>query len=135
MVRFWYCAKMRLDKGLSDEQIFQELGTAKEAAAVLNEQMKEYTYRKSPWRYLFLVPLLFGAWELIGNLWASLIYLMLPDPFLSVGEAATIGVIGGADGPTAIFITRPDWVPGMAAILMILIGVAGFYKLSRCKWK
>ena len=44
------------EAGMSDEAIYAELGTPKKAAADLNEQMKEFAYRKSPWRFLSAAP-------------------------------------------------------------------------------
>ena len=44
----------RREAGQTDEEIYAELGTPSKAAADLNEQMKDYAYRKSPWRFLFL---------------------------------------------------------------------------------
>ena len=44
----------RREAGQTDEEIYAELGTPAKAAADLNEQMKDYAYRKSPWRFLFL---------------------------------------------------------------------------------
>ena len=41
----------RLEAGESFAEIQQDLGTPKEAAAELNKQMQEYTYKKSPWRW------------------------------------------------------------------------------------
>lgn len=41
----------RLEAGQSQEEILQELGTPRQAAAELNRQMEEYTYKKSPWRW------------------------------------------------------------------------------------
>lgn len=42
-------------------------------------------------------------------------------------EAASIGIIGGADGPTAIFVTGPDlsW-PVIAVSAIIIISLAIF---------
>ena len=52
-------------------------------------------------------------------------------------EAASIGIIGGADGPTAIFVTTSpgfDWDIVLMAGLLIG-GIAGFLRLRRCKPK
>ena len=38
----------RREAGQSDAEIYAELGSAKQAAADLNEQMREFAYRKSP---------------------------------------------------------------------------------------
>ena len=42
------------EAGKCDEEIIGELGTPKQAAARLNEQWKEFAFRKSPWRFVFL---------------------------------------------------------------------------------
>ena len=51
-------------------------------------------------------------------------------------EAASIGVIGGADGPTAIFVatTGPDWDMVIAAALLVL-GLVGYWWLKHRKPK
>ena len=40
----------RMELGQCETDIFAVLGTPKQVAKDLNEQMKEYTYKKSPWR-------------------------------------------------------------------------------------
>ena len=125
----------RRESGMSDAEIFAELGSAKEAAADLNEQMKEYTYRKSPWRFLFAAAAIYGAAELLGSLVAWVAYLMIADPVLRAGEASTIGIIGGADGPTAIFVTTPDWMGYVLPLLALAVGICGFLYFSRRKQK
>lgn len=127
----------RREAGQSDEAIYAELGSPKEAAAELNRQMEEFTYRKSPWRYLFAACAAYGAVELLGSLVAWLLYLFLRDPLLSIsiGEAASTGIIGGADGPTAIFVTTPGWVSYVIPCLLVVVGVWGFLRLSKCKRK
>ncbi len=49
--------------------------------------------------------------------------------------AASIGIIGGADGPTAIFVTsKPDLMHFAAAVLLVIAaGVLVFYILKRKK--
>ena len=40
-------------------------------------------------------------------------------------EAASIGIIGGADGPTAVFVTgNPAWLIA-AAVVAVVVGVGG----------
>lgn len=121
----------RREAGQTDEQICAELGEPKKVAAELNEQMKEFVYRKSPWRWVFL-----GAAVLAG-LWLAFYAGMQLIVEILAGQAADIGVIGGADGPTAIFVTTatfPDWdILIMAAAL--IVGIAGFTRLRHCKPK
>lgn len=96
----------RREAGQGDEEIYAEFGSPKKAAADLNEQMKEFAYRKSPWRYLFAALAIYGGIQMFGVLLPQLMYWGLRASFQP--NAASVGIIGGADGPTAIFITRPD---------------------------
>ena len=125
----------RLENGQSLDAVMAELGAPEKAAADLNEQMKEYAYRKSPWRFLFLSAAIVSgaklAYEVIVTFIAQL--LLRHAAILSGGDAAVIGVIGGADGPTSIFITTPDWLRNGIPILILIIGVLGYYFLSHRK--
>ena len=122
----------RREAGQTDEEIYAELGAPAKAAADLNEQMKDYAYRKSPWRFLFLGIAAIGGVRLLYDGFVSLIGCFILH---QNGGAATIGIIGGADGPTAIFVTTPAWTrpAGMAALL--IVGVVGYLLLRHCKAK
>lgn len=124
----------RREAGQSDEEIFAELGNPKKAAAELNEQMKEYAYRKSPWRYVFAAAAAYGAAELLGGLIGWILYLSMG---LSSGEASSIGIIGGADGPTAIFVTTsvPSPAEIVLPVLLLTLGIWGFFRLRKCRRK
>lgn len=133
----------RLEAGMDWESIMAELGSPKKAAADLNEQMREYAYRKSPWRYLFgIAAVLSGGWLVLyailqrfGMLLNTLSWTFSPN------ESASIGIIGGADGPTSIFVAGVttsghglDW--DVVLVVLILIGsIAAFLRLCRCKRK
>ena len=41
-------------------------------------------------------------------------------------KALAIGIIGGADGPTAIFVTSPDWTKTVMAAILLAAGIFGF---------
>lgn len=95
------------------------------------ESMNESSTRKSPWRFLFLaIAVLSGAWlafyaalQLFARYWVS------------AGEQAGIGIIGGADGPTAIFVTTApgfDWDPAIMAAVLV-VGIVGYVRLRKCK--
>jgi len=137
MSDFISSVQARREAGQSDAEIYAELGNPNKAAAELNEQMKEFTYRKSPWRYLFAACAAYGAAELLGGLIARLMYLFLRDPLLStsMGEAASVGIIGGADGPTAVFVTTPGWMHYINPCLFLIIGIWGFQYFSKRKRK
>ena len=108
----------RREQGETDEAIMAALGKPAEAAAELNRQMAAYTYRKSPWRFAFLASAALCAAWLIG--FFALRQRGLPS----------VGVIGGADGPTAIFVTsQPAFsaaVPVTCAVVLVL-SLAGFW--------
>ncbi len=123
----------RRESGQSDEAIYAELGSPKKAAAELNEQMKEFVYRKSPWRFVFLAAAAYGAYKLLGRLWACILLLWIG--LQAPSEAASVGIIGGADGPTAIFVTAPMWMSYVLPVLMVIAGVWGFLRLRKCKQK
>lgn len=123
----------REEAGLSEAEIYAELGSPQKAAANLNEQMKEYAYRKSPWRFVFLALAgVSGGWLVLNRLLARLIGVINYP-----AENASVGIIGGADGPTAVFVTTKsgfDW-DNFLMLLLLLIGVTGFLCLRRCKRK
>ena len=87
----------RLEKGQSIDAIIAEMGTPQEVAADFNEEMQDQLLPKgSPWRWVFLIAaILAGGAALLSILPFLLFYF----------QSSGMGVIGGADGPTAIFIT------------------------------
>lgn len=125
----------RREEGETDEQIYTELGAPKEAAAILNEQMKDYAYRKSKWRWAALAAAVLSGGML---LWTKLVNWLLTTLFtLSTGESESLGIIGGADGPTAIFITtKPgfDWEM-MFFLIGMVVALAAWWRLSHLKKK
>ena len=121
----------RREAGQTDEAIFAELGEPRAVAAELNEQMKEYAYTKSNWRWAALAGMIVAAWKLIFQSLAGLVVWLVN---LSVSESASLGIIGGADGPTAIFVTTA--AVGQRWILWVLVLVmcaVGWWKLSHIK--
>lgn len=136
MADFASSVQARKEAGKTDADIYAEFGSPKEAAAVLNEQMKEYTFRKSPWRFLFAALGIYGALHFLSGLLSRILFwiwqleaLARPDPGVSVG------IIGGADGPTAVFVTVPQWTSYILPTVALIVGITGFVLLSRCKRK
>ena len=133
MADFTESIEARLEDGQPKESIFSELGTAKQAAEELNRQMEAYTYRKSPWRWACL------ALAILSGL--CIAYKGLPGLLLMLfnkANNASIGIIGGADGPTAVFVTTSG--NGFHAtiglyILLLITGILGFLILRKLKQK
>ena len=129
-----------LEAGETLDDILGELGKPKQAAAVLNEQMKAYTYRKSPWRFLFAGLAVCGGAQLLSGLWFKVFYQILVAyceirTVWNPGETYSIGVIGGADGPTAVFVAKPEWTYSVLPVIVLITGILGYLRLSRCKQK
>ena len=122
--------RARQENGQSDELILAELGSPEKAAAELNEQMKEFAYRKSLWRFFFAGVAAYGAAKLLELLFGQIVYWIMRHPVRM--ESASIGVIGGADGPTAIFVTSTPATGYLIALVLLVVGIWGFLRLSRC---
>lgn len=122
----------RHEAGESDEEILQALGTPKQVAEEMNAQMLPHTLRKSPWRFAALA---------LGVLGALIVLFEGVWPVALLGANASLGVIGGADGPTAIFVTSVQKEVGflsaemLIGALLLLAGVAGYFLLRRCPRK
>ena len=122
----------RREAGQTDEQIMAELGSPKKVAAELNEQMKEFACKKNPWRFAYLALAVFGALRILQGTWMRLLiafFKLRP----SHSDAATIGIIGGADGPTAVVVTSPGWVHALLPVAIFTVGVVGYWKLKKQK--
>lgn len=123
----------RREAGQSDEEIYAELGTPREVAAELNEQMKEYAYTQSKWRWAALAAaVIAGVMLIFEGLIGLLVWLLN----LSVNEAGSLGIIGGADGPTVLFVTS-NWTPAdmVPWLVLLAMGLIGWRTLSRLRTK
>lgn len=116
----------RRDAGQTDEAIMAELGTPQSVAAEFNASLGVAgTVPPSRWRWMFAAAAVVAVvvW-LVG--WAAII---LPLP------SNSIGIIGGADGPTAVFVTSSfGFMPPALRILPWLLGcLSGFLLLGWCR--
>ena len=88
--------------------------------------------KRNPWQFVFLAIGVYGALKLLGGLLPNLYFLLLrAQTTFSASEAYSIGVIGGADGPTAIFVTAPVWVSYIIPVLCLVFGIWGFLKFQK----
>lgn len=127
--------QQRREAGQTDSEIYAEMGTPKEVAAELNEQMKEYAYNKSKWRWAALTAAVIAGVMLLFEGLVGLLILLLN---LTVNEAGSLGIIGGADGPTAIFVTGVTTTgygdyAWMLWLLVAVMGLIGWWKLGHIK--
>ena len=127
----------RREAGQTDEEIYAEFGSPKEAAADLNEQMREFAYRKSPWRWVFLAAAILSTAYLALSKLLLTFGIILSSFRWRPGESASIGIIGGADGPTAIFVTSAPGIDWDVAIIgaIVVVCILAFLRLRKCKQK
>lgn len=124
----------RMEDGQEECTILAELGAPKDAARELNRQMEEYTYRKSPWRWACLILAVFSGLCLVYQGYANLLLMLF-----NKANNASIGIIGGADGPTSVFVTTKTLYSGLPAeaiyAMLLVMGLIGFIALSKMKQK
>lgn len=134
MTDFTSSIQRRKEAGKTDDEIFSEFGKPTEVAADLNEQMKEFAYIKSPWRWVCFALIIVCSMFLLYKGGADLLAAMLSFAFFS----ENVGVIGGVDGPTQIYIaqSQDSMVHGMVMTALILVmSILGFYFLGHMRKK
>ena len=86
--------------------------------------------KKSPWRFVCLI----GA----GIAFLLMMWDLFIDTLISgilTGANESVGIIGGADGPTAIFVTSAPpsfsyYMRIISLVILVVAGIAGFYHYS-----
>ena len=114
----------RVEAGESPEEVLSSMGSPKSAAAELNDQMREYVCRRSPWRFAFLALAVAG---LVGTvIWFNVVVSV------NVTVPHSVAIIGGADGPTSILVAAKGSPELEMAgwIALMLAGIAGFILMS-----
>lgn len=90
--------------------------------------------KKKIWQLLCLALVVWGVVKIVPGLFANLMFLWLNlKANFSPSDAYSVGIIGGVDGPTAIFLTGPSWVYYVIPMLAIAAGVFGYLKLRKHK--
>lgn len=125
----------RREAGQTDTEIYAGMGTPAEVAAELNEQMKEYAYTKSKWRWAALAAAVIGGVMLLFEGLVGLLMLLLN---LTMNEAGSLGIIGGADGPTSIFVTGVTTtgygdLAWLLWLLVAIMGLIGWWRLGHIR--
>ena len=88
--------------------------------------------RKNLWFFLFLTLAAYGALKLLGGICVNILYLFMPvQTTIPTSEAYSVGIIGGADGPTAVFVTAPIWTSYIVPVVCLIVGILGFSKLRK----
>lgn len=78
--------------------------------------------------------LISGGWLILHAVLRRYAAVFLHD--LSAVESASIGIIGGADGPTSVFVASrsgfPYWDVILAAVILI-VSIVSYLRLYRCR--
>ena len=109
-------------------ELISRMGSPLQAADLYNRSQDGVFYTKSLWRIpcliLGILGSLFFLLKAFGN---ELVYFLVSHQGYSLGQAYSIGVIGGADGPTSIFVsTLPDPSATYWYLIYLLSAVFGF---------
>ncbi len=125
----------RRDAGQTDAEIMAELGMPEQAAAELNAAFATDAPasdrawgRPSRWRWLFLA---LAVLALLVNF--AVIWFWRYMPFYESSPGGTLGIIGGADGPTAVFVTGAGTVGGLVGPWVFVAALCGFLLLGWCR--
>lgn len=122
----------RVEDGQNMKTIMDDMGTPLQVAEGINEEMDDFVYVKSPWRWACLVLIILSVLALLWKGYWGL-WMLLSNRLLY-----TSGLIGVADGPTQIFVTTTmvGRMHGLfMAVLLLVMGILGFVKLSHCHKK
>lgn len=134
MTDFTSSIQNRKEAGKTDDEILSEFGKPAEVAADLNEQMKEFAYIKSPWRWVCFILIIVCSMALLYKSGAGLLAAMLSFALFN----GSVGVIGGVDGPTQIYVaqSQDSMVHEMIMTTLILVmSILGFYFLGHMRKK
>lgn len=126
----------RMEQGEDWEAVRLSLGSPKEVAKAYMEQMKDFAYRKSPWRFAFLGVAALCCVRFLRE-WALVFAAKAITSYMTFlrSESGSVGIIGGADGPTAVFITSRPAVDTWVVVLIFAVSVACYLRLRKCKQK
>lgn len=96
---------------------------------MINEQIiRQHESRRKVWRTLFITATVLAGMVLLGNLG-----IFLCQHFALQGLRGDTAVIGGADGPTAIFVTNTEFhpLPTLLALMVAVVSVIGICKTRK----
>lgn len=126
----------RRDAGQSDAEIMAELGAPAQAAAEFNAAFaaegpgnaRRPWGTPSRWRWLFLAA---AVLALLVNF--AVMWFWRYMPFYEASPGGSLGIIGGADGPTAVFVTGVGSVSLLAGPWLFVAALCGFLLLGWCR--
>ena len=126
--------------GADPDLYLRQLGSPRLQAAQIQSRHPEF--KRSPWRWLFLFISVCG---LLGLLWPLILKfsascLLVSGSVFRISDAtqaASVGIIGGADGPTAVYVTTavPGFLRTLFFIVITILGFTGYVRFRHRKQK
>lgn len=125
-----------LGETVEEPQEQEDLRVVAQKLEVLNEQFaKRQEARRRHWRIFYIV---LGA-AACGLLAFQGLTELVAQATVHISEAenASIGIIGGVDGPTAVYLTHgtlriPGW---LMTIVLMIASLIGIYKTGKDRWE
>ena len=83
-------------------------------------------------RVLCWICVIWGGSKLAGGIGINLLYLFFrAESAVSASRGYSIGIIGGADGPTSVFVAVPVWTSYLIAAAVLAVGIFGLRYLRK----
>lgn len=124
-----------IESGMTEQEAIEKQGSVRTIAAEIMENIEP---DKLVRRDKILIGLIVIDVIFVGvNLWHMFLQSLV-GVTISFGQgASTIGIIGGADGPTSVFVagTISPWQNGRFVILIVLLIVTILYIIVKAKQK
>ena len=105
-----------------------------ESPGKIKTEVISVVQKRKIWQIICLMLAAWGVIKIFPGVWANILMLWFKLKANNLSnEAYSVGIIGGADGPTAIFVTSPAWVHFVIPVLAIVVGTAGYLRLRKQK--
>lgn len=116
-----------VESGVSEEEAIARQGSIEQIVEEIFANINPTSLKRTDWRGLVL------AVVSVILLLCCVISFCLPTQFhMSWNMNSSVGIIGGADGPTSIFLAGKIGQPwGLYAATAIVIGVTGIYFIKK----
>ena len=130
----------RMEAGETEGQVIADMGTPEKAAAAFNESFAgELIPRRTPAEWALLAAAILCG---VSVVWSAMEAFILPALFqalaglqmrLSSSGSGSVAIIGGADGPTAIFVAGSLQIWNLLVPLILGVICTGVYIWRRKK--
>ena len=120
--------------GQLEEKEHSELKEIAAKLEILNEQFaKKNEHRRKIWRAVFILLGVFVIFSIGYDVFVQIIIRQFMN--ISNADATSVAIIGGADGPTSIFVASRVGFSTVKFIIMLLLGIVSFVGIYKTRKK